>query len=103
MIGPAPRPLQVGTPPGMRIWCRTPRKAAAARTGDSIGAHLASATRRGGVRGRAVAVLHYRTLSNRTVAMLAVERDMVFWDRALTGFWVRVYPTECRDATIRLA
>ena len=40
-----------------------------------------------------MAVLQYRTLSNRTVAALSVERDMVFWDRELTGFGVRVYPT----------
>ena len=37
-----------------------------------------------------MAVLQYRTLSNRTVAALRVERDMVFWDRELTGFGVRV-------------
>ena len=37
-----------------------------------------------------MAVLQYRTLSNRTVATLSVERDMVFWDRELTGFGVRV-------------
>ena len=40
-----------------------------------------------------MAVLQYRTLSNRTVAALTVERDTVFWDRELTGFGVRVYPT----------
>ena len=40
-----------------------------------------------------MAVLQYRTLSNRTVAALSVERDMVFWDRELTGFGIRVYPT----------
>ena len=40
-----------------------------------------------------MAVLQTRKLSNRTVAALAVERDMVFWDRELTGFGVRVYPT----------
>ena len=40
-----------------------------------------------------MAMLQYRTLSNRTVAALAVERDTVFWDRELTGFGVRVYPT----------
>ena len=34
-----------------------------------------------------------KTLSNRTVAALEVERDTVFWDRDLTGFGVRVYPT----------
>ena len=34
-----------------------------------------------------------KTLSNRTVAALKVERDTVFWDRDLTGFGVRVYPT----------
>ena len=34
-----------------------------------------------------------KTLSNRTVATLEVARDTVFWDRDLTGFGVRVYPT----------
>ena len=34
-----------------------------------------------------------KPLSNRTVAALKVERDTVFWDRKLTGFGVRVYPT----------
>ena len=33
-----------------------------------------------------------KTLSNRTVAALRVERDTVFWDRELAGFGVRVYP-----------
>ena len=40
-----------------------------------------------------MAVLQYRTLSNRTLAALRVERDMVFWDRELTGFGVRIHPT----------
>ena len=40
-----------------------------------------------------MAVLQTRKLSNRTVAALTVERDTVFWDRELTGFGVRVYPT----------
>ena len=31
-------------------------------------------------------------LSSRTVERLKVERDTVFWDQALTGFGVRVYP-----------
>ena len=35
----------------------------------------------------------HETLSNRTVAALTVERDTVFWDRNLTGFGVRVYPS----------
>ena len=35
----------------------------------------------------------HKTLSNRTVAALAVERDTVFWDRVLPGFGVRVYPS----------
>ena len=35
----------------------------------------------------------YRTLSNRTVEKLKVEKDTVFWDHELTGFGVRVYPT----------
>ncbi|MDE0147834.1 MAG: tyrosine-type recombinase/integrase [Rhodospirillaceae bacterium] len=34
-----------------------------------------------------------KTLSNRTVAALKVERDTVFWDRDLPGFGVRVYPS----------
>ena len=34
-----------------------------------------------------------KTLSNRTVAALRVTRDTVFWDRDLTGFGVRVYPS----------
>ena len=34
-----------------------------------------------------------KTLSNRTVAALEVDRDTVFWDRDLTGFGVRVYPS----------
>ena len=34
----------------------------------------------------------YRTLSNRTVEKLKVEKDTVFWDQELTGFGVRVYP-----------
>ena len=34
-----------------------------------------------------------KTLSNRTVAALKVARDTVFWDRDLTGFGIRVYPT----------
>ena len=38
-------------------------------------------------------MLQTRKLSNRTVAALSVERDTVFWDRELTGFGVRVYPT----------
>ena len=37
--------------------------------------------------------LAYRTLSNRMVGKLTVEKDTVFWDRELTGFGVRVYPT----------
>ena len=40
-----------------------------------------------------MAILQTRKLSNRTVAALSVERDTVFWDRELTGFGVRVYPT----------
>ncbi len=33
------------------------------------------------------------TLSNRTVGKLRVHKDTVYWDRDLTGFGVRVYPT----------
>ncbi|MCE2453164.1 MAG: tyrosine-type recombinase/integrase [Nitrospinae bacterium] len=34
-----------------------------------------------------------KTLSSRAIGKLAVEKDTVFWDRELTGFGVRVYPT----------
>ena len=40
-----------------------------------------------------MAKLEYKTLSNRTVEKLKVEKDTVFWDHELTGFGVRVYPT----------
>ncbi|MYA95595.1 MAG: tyrosine-type recombinase/integrase [Nitrospinae bacterium] len=33
------------------------------------------------------------TLSSRAVGKLRVHKDTVFWDRELTGFGVRVYPT----------
>ena len=32
-------------------------------------------------------------ISNRAVSALSVETDTIFWDRRLTGFGVRVYPT----------
>ena len=34
-----------------------------------------------------------KTLSNRAVGKLEVHKDTVFWDKELTGFGVRVYPT----------
>ena len=37
--------------------------------------------------------MQQKTLSNRTVEALRVVRDTVFWDRDLTGFGVRVYPS----------
>ena len=40
-----------------------------------------------------MATLQYRALSNRAVERLTVEKDTVFWDRELTGFGVRVYPS----------
>ena len=40
-----------------------------------------------------MAKLQYRTLSNRMVGKLKVEKETTFWDRELTGFGVRVYPT----------
>ena len=36
--------------------------------------------------------VHKKTLTNRAVASLKVERDMVYWDRDLPGFGIRVYP-----------
>ena len=35
----------------------------------------------------------HRSISRRSVAALAVEKDTVFWDRELSGFGVRVYPS----------
>ena len=40
-----------------------------------------------------MAKLQYSTISKRTVEALSVEKDTVFWDRELTGFGVRVYPS----------
>ncbi len=40
-----------------------------------------------------MAKLKYKTISKRTVVALKVEKDTVFWDRELTGFGVRVYPS----------
>ena len=40
-----------------------------------------------------MAVLLTRKISNRSLEALSVERDKMFWDRELTGFGVRVYPT----------
>ena len=37
--------------------------------------------------------VHKRTLTNRAVAALRVERDTVYWDRDLPGFGIRVYPS----------
>ena len=34
-----------------------------------------------------------KNLSNRAVNAMKVEKDTVYWDRRLTGFGVRVYPT----------
>ncbi len=34
-----------------------------------------------------------KTLSNRSVGKIEVQKDTVFWDGELTGFGVRVYPT----------
>ena len=39
-----------------------------------------------------MAKLQHKTISNRMVATLKVDRDTVFWDRELTGFGVRAYP-----------
>ena len=36
--------------------------------------------------------VHRKPITNRAVAALALERDMVYWDRDLPGFGVRVCP-----------
>ena len=43
-----------------------------------------------------MAKLQFRTISNRMVAALKVGKDTGFWDRELTGFGVRVYPSGAR-------
>ena len=41
-----------------------------------------------------MARLEYRSISKRTVDGLSVgDKDTVFWDRELSGFGVRVYPS----------
>ena len=43
-----------------------------------------------------MAKLQRGTISKRTVEALGVEKDTVFWDRDLTGFGVRAYPSGAR-------
>ena len=43
-----------------------------------------------------MAKLQYKTISKRTVEGLKVGKDTVFWDRELTGFGVRVYPSKAK-------
>ena len=40
-----------------------------------------------------MAKLKRRSISRRTVEALSADKDTVFWDRELTGFGVRVYPS----------
>ena len=40
-----------------------------------------------------MAKLKLVTLSSRTVEALKAEKDTVFWDRELTGFGARAYPS----------
>ena len=87
---------------------RDTEKAAAAKVGGSIGADImtggnAAAHGAGastpGLRRRGsgdMAKLQYRSISKRTVEALSVEKDTVFWDRELTGFGVRAYPSGSR-------
>ncbi|MDD9993525.1 MAG: tyrosine-type recombinase/integrase [Rhodospirillales bacterium] len=43
-----------------------------------------------------MSLLSQGTITDRTVAALSAESDTVVWDRALTGFGVRVYPSGAR-------
>ena len=44
-----------------------------------------------------IARLEYRSISKRTVDGLSVgDKDAVFWDRELSGFGVRVYPSSAK-------
>ena len=43
-----------------------------------------------------MAKLQYRSISRRTVEALPAAKDTVYWDNELTGFGVRVYPSETK-------
>ncbi len=50
-----------------------------------------------------MAKLQYRSLSNRTVGGLPAEDwDVIYWDRELKGFGVRVYPSGARVYLVHL-
>ena len=49
-----------------------------------------------------MAKLKYRSISRRTVQALSVEKDTVFWDRELTGFGVRVYPSGAKFYVVQV-
>ena len=44
-----------------------------------------------------MAKLKHTTISRRTVERLSVEKGTLYWDRALPGFGVRVYPSRLRS------
>ena len=49
-----------------------------------------------------MARLEYRSISKRTVDGLSVgDKDAVFWDRELSGFGVRVYPSGAKVVSVR--
>ena len=51
-----------------------------------------------------MARLQYRSISKRTVDRLSAEgKDAVFWDRELSGFGVRVYPSGTKVTSFRPA
>ena len=43
-----------------------------------------------------MAKLQYRSISRRTVEALPAAKDTVYWDNELTGFGVRVYPSDTK-------
>ena len=73
---------------------RDGERASAAKVGDSIGETSSHGTRARRHRSDSgMAKFRTKTISRRTVEALKVEKDTVFWDRELTGFGVRVYPS----------
>ena len=49
-----------------------------------------------------MAKLRRQSISRRTVEALSVEKDTVFWDRELTGFGVRVYPSGAKYYVVQV-
>ena len=108
MIGRLLGHTKVGTTARYAHLARDTERASVARVGGSIGSDIHAgrrcrsvgrnfleswAGRDSGKRSSGMAKLRDATISRRTVEALEVGKDTVFWDRELTGFGVRVYPS----------